>query len=160
MTWWRRASLSGAGTRQEGTCSWAWGASTSPGSCPTRGQSKLPVKPHAWCFIVEPELMAPHCSFPSTAQDIRLSRMESALWCSTAQFSQGSIPATLGSRPAVSAALTNLGLTICFRVLTAPPTQLDKVTSTSLALPGSSGAVRLPHPKFWPGPPHQDKKWE
>lgn len=130
------------------------------GSCPTRGQSKLPVKPHAWCFIAEPQLMAPHCFFPSTAQDVRLSGMESALWRSTAQSSQGSIPATLGSKPAVSAALANLGLPVCFIVLTALPTLLDKVLNTSLALPGSSGAVRLPHPKFRPGPPYQDKKSE
>lgn len=150
-------------------CGWheAWGRAAGHGepapalgSCPTQGQPKLPVKPHAWCFIVEPQLMAPHCFFPSTAQDIWLSRMESALWCSTVQFSQGSIPATLGGKPAVSAALTNLGLPVCFTVVTALPTQLDKVLNTSLALPGSSGAVQLPHLKFWPEPPCQGKKSE
>lgn len=118
------------------------------GSCPARGQWKLPVKPHARCFITEAELMAPHCFFPSTAQDTRLSGMERALWCSTAHFRQGSIPATLGSKPAVSTALTNLGLPVCFTVLTALPTQLGKVLNTSQALPGSSGTVQLPHPKF------------
>lgn len=78
------------------------------------------------------------------------------------QFSPGSLPVMLGSKPVVFAALTNLVLPRRYVVLTALPTQPDKAVGARLALPGSSGAAQHTHTphELCPEPPHQEEKCE